>query len=184
MTYSSAVTLSASLNPTQALGYVASRGPSVRLKTACVDHGNEHSEKTASGALRRYTFIQPTGDMLGRGLCLRWVRPISMREAYSSAENGTRLSSITASRRPVARADGGPEEGRLHGHPASLQDTAEPLPQGRSNCRLYRNAATRAAFSKMTRALLACPSPAGTPRNTMSGLDQMGRRGHFPQLSS
>ena len=44
-------------------------------------------------------------------------------------------------------------------------------------------AATRAAFSRMTLALLVSASPAGTPSTLTSGLDQIARRGQPSQLS-
>src|ERR1700730_8660391 len=43
--------------------------------------------------------------------------------------------------------------------------------------------ATRAACSAITRALSSSVVPAGSPRISTFGLDQIGRRGHPPQLA-
>jgi hypothetical protein len=47
----------------------------------------------------------------------------------------------------------------------------------------YLKAATRAACSRMTRALSSSAVPAGSPLTLTNGLDHTGRRGQPPQLS-
>ena len=47
----------------------------------------------------------------------------------------------------------------------------------------YLKAATRAACSRITRALSSSAVPAGSPLTLTNGLDHTGRRGQPPQLS-
>jgi hypothetical protein len=55
--------------------------------------------------------------------------------------------------------------------------------QPRLEAPIQRNAATRAAFSAITRALFSSRVPAGSPLISTVGLDHTGMRGQPPQLS-
>src|SRR5262245_12970846 len=109
---------------------------------------------------------------------LRESAALARRRAAQAGANGTTSQIMVRCRKrshgPRVRSPIGARVGR-YGPPG--------LPIRTGDKTRYRNAATRAACSEITRALSSCGVPAGSPLMSTFGLDHTGRRGQPLQLA-